>query len=114
MKFKMRFEPLFLLLLVFLFFSSNGIIFVIKTVNSLDNSDSYEKNKTPIEHVIIISQGRRSFDNYFGTFEGVNGFPKNLTIPINPFEFTPSFQNFTISLSFQSNTSTSTDVKFLI
>src|ERR687897_985342 len=115
MKCKMRSGPLFLLLLVFIFFSSNGIIiFVIKTVYSLDNSDSHEKNKTPIEHVIIISQGRRSFDNYFGTFEGANGFPKNLTIPINPFEFTPSFQNFTISLSFHSNTSNSLQESFLI
>src|ERR671910_257719 len=115
MKCKMRSGPLFLLLLVFIFFSSNGIIiFVIKTAYSLDNSDSHEKNKTPIEHVIIISQGRRSFDNYFGTFEGANGFPKNLTIPINPFEFTPSFQNFTISLSFHSNTSNSLQESFLI
>ena len=114
MKYKMRLGPLFLLLLVFIFFSSNGIIFVIKTAYSLDNSDSHEKNKTPIEHVIIISQGRRSFDNYFGTFEGANGFPKNLTIPINPFEFTPSFQNFTISLSFQSNTSNSVQQSLLI
>src|SRR5918994_3238703 len=114
MKYKMRLGPLFLLLLAFIFFSSIGIIFVIKTAYSLDNSDSYEKNKTPIEHVIIISQGRRSFDNYFGTFEGANGFPKNLTIPINPFEFTPSFQNFTISLSFHSNTSNSLQESFLI
>jgi len=114
MKFKMRFEPLFLLLLVFIFFSSNGIIFVIKTAYSLNNSYSYEKNKTPIENVIIISQGRRSFDNYFGTFEGVNGFPKNLTIPINPFDFMPSFQNFSISLSFHSNTTDFAQDGFLI
>lgn len=114
MKFKMKFKPFFLLLLVFIFFSSSGIIFVIETAYSLDNSDSYEKNKTPIEHVIIISQGRRSFDNYFGTFEGANGFPKNLTIPINPFQFTPSFQNFTISLTFHSNTSNSGQEGFLI
>ncbi len=114
MKSKMRFEGLFFLLLVFIFFSSNTVIFAIKTAYSLDNSNSFEKNKTPIEHIIIISQGRRSFDNYFGTFEGANGFPPNLAIPINPFEFTPSFQNFTISLSFLSNTSTSAHEEFLI
>jgi phospholipase C len=110
----MRVESLFFLLLVLIFFSSNGVIFVVKTAYSLDNSNSLGKNKTPIEHIIIISQGRRSFDNYFGTFEGANGFPPNLAIPINPFEFTPSFQNFTISLNFLSNTSTSVHDGFLI
>jgi hypothetical protein len=110
----MRFEILFFLLLVFILFSFSSAIFVVNTAFSLENSNSSEKNKTPIEHIIIISQGRRSFDNYFGTFEGANGFPSDLAIPINPFEFMPAFQNFTISLSFLSNTSTSTDEKFLI
>lgn len=110
----MRFEILFFLLLVFILFSFSSAIFVVNTAFSLENSNSSEKNKTPIEHIIIISQGRRSFDNYFGTFEGANGFPSDLAIPINPFEFMPAFQNFTISLSFLSNTSTYTDEKFLI
>ena len=108
----MKFEPL--LILIFIFFTSNGIIFVINTAYSLDNIDSYNKSKTPIEHVIIISQGRRSFDNYFGTFEGANGFPKNLAIPINPFESKPSFQSFTITLSFHSNASNSAQEAILI
>ena len=64
--------------------------------------------------MIVISQGRRSFDNYFGSYEESNGFPKNLSIPINPFEFSPSFQNFTISLSFNSNTSNAGKESFLI
>lgn len=29
--------------------------------------------KTPIEHVIIIIKENHTFDNYFGTFPGVNG-----------------------------------------
>ncbi len=28
-------------------------------------SDSDARSNTPIKHVIVISQGRRSFDNYF-------------------------------------------------
>jgi len=47
------------------------------------NSDI--KSKTPIKHIIVISQGKRTFDNYFGTFPGANGFPMNLTVPLNPF-----------------------------
>jgi phospholipase C len=91
--------------------SSN--VFVITTVYS-ENKELSQENKTPIDHVIIISQGRRSFDNYFGSYEGANGFPKKTGIPINPFEFSPSFQNFTISLSFLSNGSKVGTESFLI
>ena len=99
---------------VFFTLSITSNIFVITTVYSNENKDLSQKNKTPIDHVIIISQGRRSFDNYFGSYEGANGFPKNTGIPINPFEFSPSFQNFTISLSFLSNASNVGTESFLI
>ncbi|HET7643591.1 MAG TPA: hypothetical protein VFK40_08795, partial [Nitrososphaeraceae archaeon] len=84
----MKRNLLSLLLLVLIIFSSNSLFLKLTPSYSLDNtSELYKKNiTTPIEHIIIISQGRRSFDNYFGTFEGANGFPKNLSIPINPFE----------------------------
>ncbi|MDW3610728.1 MAG: alkaline phosphatase family protein [Nitrososphaeraceae archaeon] len=100
--------------MVFFSFSISSIVFVITTAYSYDNLGLSQKNKTPIDHVIVISQGRRSFDNYFGSYEESNGFPKNLSIPINPFEFSPSFQNFTISLSFNSNTSNAGKESFLI
>ena len=38
----------------------------------------------PIQHVIIIMQENRSFDHYFGTYPGANGYPKNTCEPINP------------------------------
>ncbi|MDW3626180.1 MAG: alkaline phosphatase family protein [Nitrososphaeraceae archaeon] len=100
--------------MVFFSFSISSIVFVITTAYSYDNLGLSQKNKTPIDHVIVISQGRRSFDNYFGSYEESNGFPKNLSIPINPFEFSPSFQNFTISLSFNSNISNAGKESFLI
>lgn len=110
----MLFKSLYFILLIFFSFSLSSIVFVITIAYSHDNIDLSQKNKTPIDHVIVISQGRRSFDNYFGSYEGGNGFPKNVGIPINPFEFSPSFQNFTISLSFNSNTSTGGKESFLI
>ena len=64
-------------------------------------SDSDEKTNTPIKHVIVISQGRRSFDNYFGTFPGANGLPQNLSVPFNPFP--PPLQKFTIESWFNTN-----------
>src|SRR5438067_9771867 len=30
-----------------------------------------------IKHVIVIMQENRSFDHYFGTYPGANGFPRN-------------------------------------
>ncbi len=38
----------------------------------------------PIQHIIIIMQENRSFDHYFGTFPGANGFPQNTCVPLDP------------------------------
>ena len=110
----MLFKSFSFLFLVFFSFSLCSIVFVITIAYSYDNIGLSQKNQTPIDHVIVISQGRRSFDNYFGTYEESNGFPKNVSIPINPFQFTPSFQKFTISLSFKSNNSNVGKESFLI
>ena len=39
---------------------------------------------TPIQHVVIIMQENRSFDDYFGTFPGANGIPAGTCVPVNP------------------------------
>jgi phospholipase C len=39
---------------------------------------------TPIQHVIIIMQENRSFDHYFGTYPGANGYPESTCVPVNP------------------------------
>jgi phospholipase C len=38
----------------------------------------------PIQHVIVIMQENRSFDEYFGTFPGANGIPPGTCMPLNP------------------------------
>jgi len=63
------------------------------------NSDI--KSNTPIKHIIVISQGKRSFDNYFGTFPGANGLPANLTVPLNPFP--PPLLKFTVAAWFNTD-----------
>jgi len=65
-------------------------------------ADTDLKSNSPIEHIIIISQGKRSFDNYFGTYPGANGFPANTSIPIDPF---PQVTKFTVSIWFATNNS---------
>jgi phospholipase C len=39
---------------------------------------------TPIQHVILIMQENRSFDQYFGTFPHATGFPAGVCVPLNP------------------------------
>ena len=84
--------------------------FSIKEISAI-TSDSDAKSNTPIKHVIVISQGRRSFDNYFGTFPGANGLPQNITIPFNPFP--PPLKKFTVSVWFNTN-NTFQDNAFLV
>jgi len=37
---------------------------------------------TPIKHFIYLMQGGRTFDNYFGTYPGADGFPANTCQPL--------------------------------
>jgi phospholipase C len=39
---------------------------------------------TPIRHVILLMQENHTFDNYFGTYPGADGFPPGLCMPIDP------------------------------
>jgi phospholipase C len=38
---------------------------------------------TPIEHFIVVIQQNHTFDNYFGTYPGADGFPADTCIPLN-------------------------------
>lgn len=43
-----------------------------------------QRTQTPIEHVVILMQQNHTFDNYFGTYPGANGFPDGLCVPVDP------------------------------
>jgi len=43
---------------------------------------------TPIEHVVVLMQENHSFDNYFGTYPGVDGIPDGVCMPLDPFSAT--------------------------
>ena len=36
-----------------------------------------------IQHLIFVIQENHSFDNYFGTYPGANGFPSGLSVPLD-------------------------------
>jgi phospholipase C len=38
----------------------------------------------PIKHIIVIMQENHTFDNYFGTYPGVNGLPPSIALPLLP------------------------------
>lgn len=38
----------------------------------------------PIEHLVFVMQEDRTFDNYFGTYPGAEGWPEGFTMPIDP------------------------------
>jgi phospholipase C len=40
--------------------------------------------KTPIQHLVVLLQENHTFDNYFGTYPGADGFPPGTKMPINP------------------------------
>jgi phospholipase C len=40
--------------------------------------------RTPIRHLVMLMQENHSFDNYFGTFPGVDGIPADICMPVRP------------------------------
>lgn len=47
-------------------------------------SSSTTQNQNPIQHVIVVMQENRSFDNYFWTWPGQLGYNASLCMPLNP------------------------------
>jgi phospholipase C len=50
-------------------------------VTKVSASQSGTAPNTPIEHFIVVMQQNHTFDNYFGTYPGANGLPKDVCIP---------------------------------
>src|SRR5919108_4342149 len=48
-------------------------------INTVNNPSAM-----PIKHIVVIMQENRSFDNYFGTYPGANGIPKDACMPSDP------------------------------
>jgi len=74
MKYLKRFASLLILLSVFL----PG--FAPRAVSA---AQSGNKPSTPIEHFIVVMQQNHTFDNYFGTYPGVNGLPAETCVPVS-------------------------------
>jgi phospholipase C len=68
-----------------LFLSSLFIINVYSLEGKIaESQQSTKNNNNPIKHIINIIQENHTFDNYFGTYPGANGIPKNVCMPFDP------------------------------
>jgi len=45
--------------------------------------------RTPIRHLVVMTQDQRSFDNYFGARSGVDGIPDGVCVPAKAGSSTP-------------------------
>ena len=43
--------------------------------DTLISGDPFSQARAKIKHIVVIMQENRSFDQYFGTYPGANGFP---------------------------------------
>jgi phospholipase C len=73
------------LIIFFLVTTSSSLVPVISfaTESPLAEADNTPSQTKPVDHVIVIMQGRRSFDHYFGTYPGVDGLSNDTRIPMN-------------------------------
>jgi len=76
----MNSRRLYLLLLVALLLTSMP---VIRSSAALQDTGEIE-TATPIEHFIVLMQENHSFDNYFGTYPGADGYPEDTCVPVEP------------------------------
>jgi phospholipase C len=70
-----------LCLLIATYFLIPSASYAIEHMDARDEHDPQDK----IKHVIVLVQGKRSFDHYFGTYPGANGLSNNTKVPVNPF-----------------------------
>jgi phospholipase C len=54
-------------------------------------SYSFVSGEPKIAHIVFIIQENHSFDNYFGTYPGANGFPQGLSVPFSPNQMNAGF-----------------------
>jgi phospholipase C len=58
---------------------SIGVLFALSPAGA-----SATEGDIPIEHVVVIMQEDRTFDNYFGTYPGANGWPDGYALRRDP------------------------------
>src|SRR5438309_5270216 len=58
-----------------------GGLMVTNSLRPTVTSKSEVPGTTPIRRVVVIMKENHAFDNYFGTFPGVDGIPRAVSLP---------------------------------
>jgi phospholipase C len=56
-----------------------------------------DATKTPISHLVVMTQDQHSFDNYFGARAGVDGIPQAVCVPATARSSTPCVMPFSLA-----------------
>ena len=63
---------------------SSVILFGYMTSAQASLQGSGNDPTSPIKHLVVMMQENHSFDNYFGTYPGADGFPDGIKMPVDP------------------------------
>jgi len=59
-------------------------VVVLSAMPGSPSVQAASRTSTPVEHVVYLMQENHTFDNYFGTYPGVDGLPESVCVPRDP------------------------------
>jgi len=60
------------------------VMMILLMISRVDEAKAETPTRTPIKHFIVMMQENHTFDNYFGTYPGADGFPIGAKMPVDP------------------------------
>lgn len=60
------------------------VLAILLLVDQVQWAQADSQTQTPIKHFIVMMQENHTFDNYFGTYPGADGFPAGTKMPVDP------------------------------
>ncbi len=69
-----------------LFVPGLAMLMAVPNAHAQEPKSGPPQTSTPIKHLITLMQENHTFDNYFGTFPGVEGIPPDACMPVDPAE----------------------------
>lgn len=68
------------------------LVFAIAlTIMLVPTASGAQEREVPIDTLVVVMQEDRTFDNYFGTYEGANGWPDGFQMPRDPDDLSLGF-----------------------
>jgi phospholipase C len=58
-----------------------ALLTMLASTGTAASTEAGHGAKTPIHHLVVMTQDQHSFDNYFGTRPGVDGIPSGICLP---------------------------------